>query len=107
MGIASTGFGQRKTSVGTYIGNGISHEIVLGFRTRRVKIYDDNNEFDIKHFDGMDKTRGIGRLQSGGNLAHRGIKLSIGGITITDTGFIIGDNEAVNKNGLTYYYEVI
>ena len=92
--------------VGSYVGNGTSQDITLGFRPRKVKVYSEDNNFIIRKF-GDGPCHGQGRMTSGGNLAHRGLKITNNGITFTDTGFSVGSNDAVNKNGVTYYYEVV
>lgn len=99
--IATKPYVQQRTPSGEYEGNGTSHSIVCGFRPKRVHIYSDDNRWIIRHFDGH-STKGLGRMSVGGMHALRGLTLTSGGITITDTGFNVGDNQAVNKNGKTY-----
>lgn len=105
--LASVNYVRKHTEVGSYTGNGTTQEITLNFRPRKISIYDDDNDFIIKHFDGQSKTQGIGRTKNAQSEMHRSIKLVSGGITVTDTGFIVGDNPAINKAGVTYYYEVL
>ena len=92
---------------GSYVGNGTEHSVNLGFRPKRVKIYSDDNKFAIRKFDGQGETKGMGRMKSGGGLAMRSLELTSGGIAITNSGFTVGNNNAVNENGVTYYWEAM
>ena len=74
----------KRNQSGSYVGNGTTQDIELGYRPKRVKIYSDNNEFAIRHFDGQAATRGMGRMKSGDKgMAMRALELVSGGITIT------------------------
>ena len=101
----SSSYLEKRIPSGSYVGNGVSQTIVLGYRPKRVKIYSDDNNFIMRLFDGQSNTHGIGRMTSAGAQMHRGLKLTDGGISITDTGFSIGNNVAVNENGKTFYWE--
>ena len=104
--LMSTRLFKQKTDVGVYVGDGDLQEIVLGFRPRKVRIKSEDNAYLIEKFDKQPGFgHGLGRRQFGQSKVHRGIKLIGKGVTITDNGFTVEGN-IVNKNGVTYYYEV-
>lgn len=95
-----------RTPSGTYTGNGTSQEIECGFLPSRVRIYSEDNKYVIRKF-GTAPTKGMGRMKVGGgsSTALRGLTVTNGGITFTDTGFTVGSNNAVNQNTVAYYWE--
>ena len=105
--LATKNFVDSRMPSGSYIGNGTEQNIECGFKPKRVKIYSENNDYLIRKFDGQSLSHGMGRIASGGNRMHRGIKIDTGGIEITDTGFTVGSNISINTNGETYFWEAI
>lgn len=102
----STTFVTSRIPVGSYAGNGTSHIITVGFRPRVVRISTEDGKTLISKQDGKSSV-GHGQVASGGGISMRSFRIADGeGITITDTGFSINDNPAINSDGIEYLWEV-
>ena len=88
----------------SYVGDGETQTITLGYRPVSVKISTDNGEIEAKKF-GSSPTLGHGQMAAAGAKAMRAFKVAVGGIEFTDTGFTV-TGDIVNKVGVTYFYEV-
>jgi len=87
-------------SHGSYVGNGTSIQIVLGFQPVKVRIVNwtkDGGE-EVLKLDGMeDDTCQLNKNNKG--------KILSGGITLLDDGFAVGESIYVNKSGSTFLWE--
>ena len=87
---------------GSYIGNGTTLTIEVGFKPNVVTITNwtkDGSEIVRKHKGMENGTAVIDKNNKG--------KILQGAVTLTDTGFIVGESQYVNKSGNTYLWEVI
>lgn len=91
---------------GKYTGNGTSQSINTHSPPHKVAITRKDRKFEMTAY--YDETDGatIGRsaIDSSGN--YRKLEVLSGGITITETGFDIGEHVSVNENGQEYMWEV-
>lgn len=93
-----------ETVIGTYTGNGTTQTITLGFRPKFVKIRSVDGIYDVTN-RGTGSTFGL--IGVGMTLAYRHVSVPTGGITITNTGFEVGNSASVNGSGIGYEWEVV
>ena len=93
-----------ETLIGTFVGNGTTQTITLGFRPKFVKIRSTDGVYDITN-SGTGITFGL--IGVGMTLAYRYVSVPTGGITIDDTGFTVGNSASVNGSGVSYEWEVV
>jgi hypothetical protein len=94
--------GAANANVGSYIGNGSSITIELGFRPVKVRLVNATEDYteEVLKLEGMaDDTCQLNKNSKG--------KILSGGITILDDGFVVGDSQYVNRNGDTYLWEAL
>lgn len=92
-------------NAGQYVGNGDEQEVKCGNRPAVVKVRSIDRKYMVELHDGESITRGL--LALGPSMQYRTTAITDGGITITDTGFTIGNSEAVNQNEVDYLWEVV
>lgn len=85
---------------GSYTGNGTTQTITLGFQPKKVRLvnWTEDGSEEVLKLEGMEtNTAQLNKTNKG--------KILSGGITLTDTGFTVGNNQYVNRNGDTYLWE--
>lgn len=98
----------RVIETGTYVGNGTTQTITIGWQAGSLFVCSSRSA-------GGPSQRGIGfkfgdpSVISGPNYTRIQSTSAIGlnGITVTTTGFTVGSNDAVNRNGEIYHYAAI
>jgi hypothetical protein len=94
------------TTSGKYIGNGTSKDIRITKPWNRLTITSGDRKYIMSFFkDNSGKTIGQAAIGSGG--AFKQLEIVDGGITMTETGFNIGNHISINQIDIEYYWTVI
>jgi hypothetical protein len=85
---------------GSYVGNGTSLEITLGFKPVKVRIvnWTLDGSVEVLKLEGMESDTAQVNKQNKG-------KILSGGVTLLEDGFVVGNSQYVNKNGETFLWE--
>jgi len=90
---AGTLYWRSVVATGSYTGNGASQSITVGWQPKHIIIISDKGKVSIKN-----------DFMPDDDFSHNGTWETTGGITITSTGFDVGDINGINKKNDTFYW---